>query len=64
MSSEKAGKGPFVLIYKSEHYIENSGVPWISPRLWCWDKPLPEGWEVCPVPSVQQYMLRPEPGSK
>jgi hypothetical protein len=48
---EKAGKGPFALIYKPDWKIwgDRHHTPCIMPHVWPWDVELPEGWAVLPL---------------
>ncbi len=46
--SEKAGAGPFFLVYRPDFDIESpDGAPILHPCLLRRDRSLPKGWEVC-----------------
>lgn len=59
--TNEAGAGPFVLIYLTSALLTDDSDNWpvFSPRIWPWDKPLPDGWDV--VTLLTPYQTKPEP---
>ena len=49
--STQAGAGPFVLIYHKDQaeYLREPDASPSTAHFWPRDRPLPDGWEVCPL---------------